>query len=987
MAHKAFVSSTFKDLKDHRHHVITSLRSAGFFVDPMEDWSAASDEPKQFSQDRIKDCDLCVLLVGFRRGHVPNGETLSITQLEHQTAVDSGIDVLVFMLKEEAPWPREFDELDKDPAIRRWRGELIEHKGVGFFDLEPSSIEIAPALTRWISENQRPARSTVVAHEMPVTYWAGRPASLRGGFVGREDELRAITRAFAGHRAVVTSGGAGSGKSRLAAEYAHRAGVDGFWTTGEASEALTLADLAPALGIAVKERSDEDISGEVRRRLTGLPPETLWVVDNLTDLELANVLVNVSESVWLLITTRDSRRHLLPATVAYHSIEVLEREAAIALLRSRSNLPAGHPALARIADRVGRLPLALEVLAARLGEPRQSPEKVLAQLEQAPTAVQIDAFRQALGASIPRAEGVFAAIVGTLEDLSAEDRQALAGLAYLADAPVPDALAAALTGLDDEELTALLSMCSQQSVLSWAEGQVTIHALTVAALSATNPDGSLRLVLARANARLVAINEDDPVSLRAELIHHEALHSPTKRGLGADDGSVLDFQNNLAIGYRMAGRVEDAIRLWEQTLEARERVLGPEHPHTLASRNNLAGGYRDAGRIADAIRLVEQTLEAMERLLGPEHPDTLASRSNLAEGYRDAGRVEDAMRLGEQTLEAMEHLLGPEHPGTLTSRNNLAAGYRMAGRIDEAIRLDEQTLEAMERVLGPEHPDTLASRNNLAVGYSTAGRIEDAVRLDEQTLEARERVLGSEHPDTLRSRNNLAQVYRGAGRREDSNKLDEQTLEAMERVLGPEHPDTLMSRNNLAAGYGATGRIEDAIRLLEQTLEAMERVQGPEHPDTLTSRNNLANGYRAAGRIDDAIRLDEQTLEARERVLGPEHPDTLQSRNNLAAGYRDAGRIEDAVGLNEQTLEAMERVLGPEHPHTLGGRNNLANGYRAAGRIEDAVRHWEQTLEAMERVLGPDHPDTLGTRSNLAAGYREAGRIADAAKLESRSED
>ena len=112
---------------------------------------------------------------------------------------------------------------------------------------------------------------------------------------------------------------------------------------------------------------------------------------------------------------------------------------------------------------MGRLPLALEVLAARLGEPRQSPEKVLAQLEQAPSAVQIDAFGQALGASIPRAEGVFASIAGTLEDLSAEDRKALAGLAYAADAPVPDALAAALTGLDDEGLTALKSRCSRQS--------------------------------------------------------------------------------------------------------------------------------------------------------------------------------------------------------------------------------------------------------------------------------------------------------------------------------------------------------------------------------------------------------------------------------------------------------------------------------------------------------------------------------------------
>ena len=208
-----------------------------------------------------------------------------------------------------------------------------------------------------VQDSDKPeALPSVPRAETEVTYWARRPASLHQGFVGREDELRAITYAFADRRAVVISGGAGCCKSRLAAEYTHRAGVDGLWTTGGATEALTLADLAPALGIAVEGKNDEELAGEVRRRLTALPPETLWVVDNLTDLDLANALVNVSESVRLLITTRDSRRHLLPGTVAYHWIEVLEREAAIALLRSRSDLPADHPALVQIAERVGASP-------------------------------------------------------------------------------------------------------------------------------------------------------------------------------------------------------------------------------------------------------------------------------------------------------------------------------------------------------------------------------------------------------------------------------------------------------------------------------------------------------------------------------------------------------------------------------------------------------------------------------------------------------
>lgn len=164
MTYRAFVSSTFDDLEQHRAHVIRALRKAGFYVDPMEDWSAATGEPKQFSQRRLVGCDLCILLVAFRRGHVPERETRSITQLEYDAARKLGIDVLVFMLDERAPWPRRFDELGVDPELGKWRRALLETTGVGRFDNDPLSVEVAPALARWLMEKRSPAPSRASGH-------------------------------------------------------------------------------------------------------------------------------------------------------------------------------------------------------------------------------------------------------------------------------------------------------------------------------------------------------------------------------------------------------------------------------------------------------------------------------------------------------------------------------------------------------------------------------------------------------------------------------------------------------------------------------------------------------------------------------------------------------------------------------------------------------------------------------------------------------
>lgn len=153
---RTFVSSTYEDLKGHRAHVINALRRSGVFVDPMENWTAESDEPKKFSQDRLTGCHFCVLLVAFRRGYVPKDETRSITQLEYQAAVAKGIDVLVYLLDERASWPKRFNELDSDPQVRAWRASLEQRHGRELFGRSPSSIDIAPAITRWVMKHTHP---------------------------------------------------------------------------------------------------------------------------------------------------------------------------------------------------------------------------------------------------------------------------------------------------------------------------------------------------------------------------------------------------------------------------------------------------------------------------------------------------------------------------------------------------------------------------------------------------------------------------------------------------------------------------------------------------------------------------------------------------------------------------------------------------------------------------------------------------------------
>ena len=299
-----------------------------------------------------------------------------------------------------------------------------------------------------------------------------------------------------------------------------------------------------------------------------------------------------------------------------------------------------------------------------------------------------------------------------------------------------------------------------------------------------------------------------------------------------------------------------------------EDVLGPDHPVTLSVRNNLALAYKSVGRFGEAIELFEQVLDERERVLGADHPDMLAVRNNLAGAYESAGRFGEAIELFEQVLADRVRVLGVDHPYTLNTRNSLAVAYDAVGRFGEAIELFEQVLADRVRVLGVDHPDTLNTRNNLAGAYYSVGRFGEAIELFERVLADRVRVLGADHPDTLTVRNNLAGAYKSVGRFGEAIDAWEELLLDCQRVLGADHPDTLKTRNNLASAYKSVGRFGEAIELFEQVLDERKRLLGDDHPDTLTTRNNLASAYDSVGRFGEAIDAGEELLLDCQRVLG-----------------------------------------------------------------------------------------------------------------------
>ena len=174
----------------------------------------------------------------------------------------------------------------------------------------------------------------------------------------------------------------------------------------------------------------------------------------------------------------------------------------------------------------------------------------------------------------------------------------------------------------DERATAISLLEQHLSTLERDGGSVAEVALCRHELArALQADGQFGAAIEQLERVLaVRLSAEPPDARQLDLVDHPAVranpHQPS-RGARRRHPDTLTSRNNLAGAYQDAGRLNDAIPLYEQTLADRRAVLGPEHPDTLTSRNNLAGAYQSAGRLTEAIPLYEQTLADRERVLGP----------------------------------------------------------------------------------------------------------------------------------------------------------------------------------------------------------------------------------------------------------------------------------------------------------------------------------------------------------------------------------
>ena len=121
---KIFVSSTYLDLIDERNEAISTIGTIGQAI-AMENWYAEAKAPKDVALNKLQECDAVVMILGFKYGSIDKEESISITEIEYNTAKFLEIPIFIFLKNNlESKWQNDEENEEVQKKLNAFKSRI-----------------------------------------------------------------------------------------------------------------------------------------------------------------------------------------------------------------------------------------------------------------------------------------------------------------------------------------------------------------------------------------------------------------------------------------------------------------------------------------------------------------------------------------------------------------------------------------------------------------------------------------------------------------------------------------------------------------------------------------------------------------------------------------------------------------------------------------------------------------------------------------------
>ncbi|CAJ1940084.1 unnamed protein product [Cylindrotheca closterium] len=352
----------------------------------------------------------------------------------------------------------------------------------------------------------------------------------------------------------------------------------------------------------------------------------------------------------------------------------------------------------------------------------------------------------------------------------------------------------------------------------------------------------------------------------------------------------------------------------EQGLECYEKALqilvtkAPYRKEKIAYLLHLIGCvYLTGGEHRKAIKMFQESLRGRRKVLGYVHLDVASTLFNMAFLYKSRNRLDKALRCLEEALK-IRALRVPETETVAMTHEKIGSLCRAIGKMKKAQIEFETALRLRKMIHGKDHIKVASVLQELGDLMDDIGEYGQALIYYMDALDIRRAKLENSHVAVAETLYSMGYTLHTNGQLDRALTCFDESLSIRKYQLGDDSKEVGDTLNMMGFLKASRGDLEEALTILWDALRIRKKQKDKiKVSETL---NNIGNVHREKKDYDVAVQCYEECLRIRRAELGEEHEKVADSLIALGNIYGDTKKNEEAMQAYQEALKIRTKVFG-----------------------------------------------------------------------------
>ncbi|MGH8253150.1 MAG: protein kinase domain-containing protein [Steroidobacteraceae bacterium] len=334
---------------------------------------------------------------------------------------------------------------------------------------------------------------------------------------------------------------------------------------------------------------------------------------------------------------------------------------------------------------------------------------------------------------------------------------------------------------------------------------------------------------------------------------------------------------------RAQGNLDEAIRTSQAAIEQRTALSGRNDRETATLNNSLAITLTAAGRLEDALAAYRETLDIYRAIGLGDGLDAQIIRANLGSLELRTGRIQEASEQLRGAIER-ERTLAGNSAAVAAAMGHYGRALWILDERPQAVAVLREAATLGAQFAGANSPLTLQNELFLADAQISAGNLDGARVTLSFALQSAHTQYGDAHPVTLRARLGYARCKLAAGGPDYLSDAQQTAISAIAalRKAGPAAKSLLAEGLELLANIRLRQHENDSAAELLTEAVSIRELAGPKAWELAHARGLLGQALIAGGHVVAGRAVLQQAVAVLSTQLGSDHPETREVKQALA---------------------------------------------------------------------------------------------------------